>query len=222
VFRYVEELLKENERLRGRSTETPGAPDVSIPVAVQDNVAAQDNVQNPLLEDRPWFFPLASMDMPIHISEAADAAFATRFRQTLNNGHTNHIPRTSYISDEHILLLSEKDCPWPTPARARFLVKVALNTVGKYYYMVRKSGVMSDLDTAIRNNWNVERLVVSKLFALFSLGEIYSTKTPAHGDAFPGLLYYSKARRLVTVPAERPHMDTVEIILLLVSHADPL
>lgn len=218
----MEELLKENERLRGRSAETAAAPDVSTSVTIQDSAATQDNVQNPLIEDRPWFFPLASMDMPIHISEAADAAFATRFRQTLNNGYTNHIPRTSYISDEHVLQLAETDCPWPNPARARFLVKVALNTVCKYYYMVRKSSVLRDLDTAIRNNWNVERLVVSKLFALFSLGEIYSTKTPAHQASFPGLLYYAKSRRLVTVPAERPHMDTVEIILLLVSRISSL
>lgn len=222
--RYVEELLKENERLRervGRVADATAAPEASETVGVPgpsvDSVGVQENVQNPLIEERAWFFPMASLDMPIHISEAADAAFATRFRETLGTGFSAHIPRTSYIPDEPILLLSDfSGCHWPTPARARFLVQVALDTVCQYYYMVRKSSVLENLETAIRNGGEGERLTICKLYALFALGEVYSTKTPAEAASFPGTLYFAKARRMVTVPAERPTMDTVEIILLLV------
>ena len=156
------------------------------------------------------------MDMPQHISEAADAAFSTRFRQTLASVCTNHIPRVNYISDERILQLSETAYAWPTPARARFLVRVALNTICRYYHIVRRSAVLESLETAIRNQGTGDRLTISKLLALFALGEVYSMKTTAREESFPGLFYFGRARKMVTVPAERPRMDTVEIVLLLV------
>lgn len=157
--------------------------------------------------------------MPIHISEAADAAFATRFRQTLDKVDTKHIPRMNYVTDEHILGLSDLHCPWPTPARARFLVKVALNTVCSYFHIVRKSAILETLEVAIQRQGDGERLHISRLFIVFALGELYSTKVSATQSSFPGLQYFAKARRMVCVPAERPRLDTLEIVLLLVIYS---
>jgi proline utilization trans-activator len=217
---YIEQLLRENEQLRDGNlqpslTRENGAQETPDATAVVQTVA-QDTAQNPLLGDRPWFIPVASLEMPIHVDLAADAAFATRFRQTLIGEDTKHIPRMNFVSDDVILALSEMECPWPAPARARFLVKVALNTVCRIYHMVRRSAVLSLLETAILSQGNVERLATSKLFGLFALGELYSTKVAPPDGSFPGLLYFCRARRMVTVPAERPQSDTMEIALLLV------
>jgi proline utilization trans-activator len=217
---YIEQLLKENEQLRDGNTQLPSSRDTAVQeareIATIVQTVAQDTAQNPLLGDRPWFLPVASLEMPIHIDLAADAAFATRFRQTLIGEDTKHIPRMNFVSDDVILALSEADCPWPAPARARFLVKVVLNTVCRFYHMVRRSVVLNSLESAIIAQGNVERLATSKLFALFALGELYSTKVAPPDGSFPGLLYFCRARRKVTVPAERPQSDTMEIALLLV------
>jgi proline utilization trans-activator len=180
----------------------------------------QETVQNPLVEDRPqgWFFPMSSLDMPIHISEAADAAFATRFREALTP-HSVHIPRTSYVRDDALIMLSESHFDWPTPARARFLVKVALSTVCQYYHIVLKSSVSDALEKAIKNVNDVDRLMRCKLLALFALGEVYSSRVAAQEATFPGLSYFAQARRMVSIPAERPTLHAVEIALLLVLYS---
>jgi proline utilization trans-activator len=218
--RYVEELLKENELLRdGCAKPDAGYEHIASELfqnATEALETADDAGQNPLFGGRPWFHPVASLDMPIHIDLAADAAFATRFRQTLTGDSSKHIPRMSFVSDDVILSLSETECQWPSPARARFLVRVALGTVCRCYHMVRRSVVMRSLETALQNHGNSNRLTVSKLFALFALGELYATKTALANTSFPGLLFFSRAKKLVTVPAERPQGDTMEIILLLV------
>jgi proline utilization trans-activator len=213
--------LKENERLKGGNSQPFSSRDIATQegreTAMGVQSVAQDTAQNPLLGDRPWFLPVASLEMPIHIDLAADAAFATRFRQNLTGEGTKHIPRMNFVSDDVILALSDMECPWPAPARARFLVKVALNTICRFYHMVRRSAVLNLLESAILAQGNAERLATSKLFALFALGELYSTKVAPSDGSFPGLLYFCSARRKVTVPAERPQSDTMEIALLLVS-----
>jgi proline utilization trans-activator len=196
------------------AVEAPTVTETSI----SQNAALPDIVQNALFMDRPWFHPVESLDMPIHIDLAADAAFATRFRQALTNDSAKHIPRMNFVSDEVILSLSEAECAWPSPARARFLIKVALTTVGRCYHMVRKSAVLILLEKTLQNPSDGNRLGVAKILALFALGELYATKFAPDNALFPGLSYFSRARKMVTVPAERPQSDTLEIALLLVSY----
>jgi proline utilization trans-activator len=127
------------------------------------------------------------------------------------------LPRTSFIKDEPLTLLAETDRQWPTPARARFLVKVALNTICRYYHIVRKSLVLESLEEAIQLEGKCERLKIAKLLALFALGEAYAARSADQGSTFPGLIYFVQSRRMVSIPAERPQVDSVEIALLLVS-----
>lgn len=183
----------------------------------EPNAEDQEAVQNPLLESRPWFLPVASLPMPIHVGEAADAAFATRFRQTVADEASIHFPRMSYISDEVIMQTAEQDCPWPSPARARFLVRVALDTICRCYHMVLRSEVFETLEQSIRDLSSCDRLTICKLYVLFALGEVYSTKTAAAETSFPGLAYFASSRRMVSVPAERSGLINVEVCLLLVS-----
>ncbi|KAF3039496.1 hypothetical protein E8E12_002880 [Didymella heteroderae] len=214
---YVEELMRENERLRNESSAALSNPGVTRQALIAED---QETVQNPLVEDRAqgWFFPMSSLDMPIHISEAADAAFATRFREALTP-HSVHIPRTSYARDDALIMLSESEFNWPSPARARFLVKVALSTVCQYYHIVLRSSVMDALEKAIKNVNDVDRMMRCKLLTLFALGEVYSSRVPAQETTFPGLSYFAQARRMVSIPAERPTLQAVEIALLLVLYS---
>lgn len=209
--------MRENERLRDASSVTPSRSGATRQVLLEES---QETVQNPLVGDRPqgWFFPMSSLDMPIHISEAADAAFATRFRETLAP-HSVHIPRTSYVRDEALIMLSESQTSWPTPARARFLVKVALSTVCQYYHIVLKSSITDALEKAIKNINDVQRPMRCKLLVLFALGEVYSSRVAAQEATFPGLSYFAQARRMVSIPAERPTLHAVEIALLLVLYS---
>ncbi|CAN9345915.1 unnamed protein product [Alternaria alternata] len=151
--------LKDLERLRSGPS---GLAQAAVPVeeALESNTAVNEAVRNPLLEDRPWFHAVSSEHVPIHVGEAADAAFATRFRQTLAVGNTKHLPRMDHVQDDYLMLPSQAPSSWPSPARARFLVKVALSTVCQYYHIVRKSQVTRILEDAIKNNGNGNRVVI--------------------------------------------------------------
>jgi len=156
--------------------------------------------------------------MPIHVAEASDAGFASRFRQALSKTSASHIPRMNYVSDEMLFSLSDVDCPWPDPAQARFLVKAALRTACSYYYVVRKSLVFERLEMAFQGSGDDDRLGTSKLLALFALGEVFSTRTASSESSFPGLLYFVRSQSLVRIPPERPKIDHVEIMLLHVRY----
>jgi proline utilization trans-activator len=123
----------------------------------------------------------------------------------------------SYVPDAPLMALSASQFRWPTPARARFLIKVAFSTVCRYFHIIRKSVVQQNLETAINSNGNGDRLVMGKLLALFALGEVYSAKTTAQQANFPGVAYFAQAKGLVGEVMERPQLDSVETALLLVS-----
>ncbi|EOD43596.1 putative fungal specific transcription factor domain-containing protein [Neofusicoccum parvum UCRNP2] len=220
---YIEELLEENERLRDSNRNSSSASALPTPNTTtvadaepQGDAADNDDTErNPLLEDRAWFFPMNTAEMPIHIGEAADAAFATRFRQALSDTQHRHIPRTHYVTDEELMALTDIECPWPSGPRARFLVKVSLNTICQRFHVVRKSAILDGLEMAIRNPAGCDQLFKSKLWAMFALGEVFSTRTVSPDGYFPGLVYFARASRMLRVLGERPRIDSIEVVLLL-------
>lgn len=153
---------------------------------------------------------------PVLIGEASDVAFATRFRQALTDAQHNHIPRVNYATDERLLALSDTDCPWPFPSRARLLVNVAVKYVSRVYHIVRKSVILEGLEQTIQNPHSSDALLKSKLWALFAIGEMYSTRTAAAETNFPGMAYFARATRILRIISERPRIDAIEIRLLLV------
>lgn len=211
--RSLKALIEENNRLRNTTAEDE-EPSSAVHSGTGDS---NDTLQNPLFDERPWFHTVSSSDIPIHIDEAADAAFATRFRQTLATVHASHLPRMSYVPDAPLTILSGSQYRWPSPARARFLIKVAFSTVCRYFHIIRKSVVQQNLEAAINSNGNGDRLMIGKLLALFALGEVYSARTTAQEAIFPGFSYFTQAKGLVGGPIERPQLDSVEVSLLLVS-----
>lgn len=183
------------------------------------SVLGSNEARNPLLDERSWFHPLGSTELPIHIGEAADAAFATRFRQALakSSAGVEHIPRKHYVSDTRLMHLSDNPVPWPPLAQARLLIKAALDTVGTCYHCVRRSEVYTGLKQRYRNLSAPRTIFDYKLWALFALGEAYSSRTQsASDDTFPGLSYFARASRMFRGARERPQIDIIEVLLLLV------
>ncbi|KAF2152725.1 hypothetical protein K461DRAFT_268623 [Myriangium duriaei CBS 260.36] len=205
---YIDSLVRENERLAARSTSAIPEP----PATIQD----EEDARNPLLEDRPWFLHVNSLDMPAHIGEAADTAFATKFRQSLSSRQVNHILRTQYYPDDLLLSLSYAECPWPSPSRARFLVTAALRHVTPCFYMINEKDILNKLSLFSRDPTTLDISSTYKLWSLFALGELYTSR--GYGREmirFPGVNYFAQATRTLSVPSERPRIDSVETRLLL-------
>lgn len=154
--------------------------------------------------------------MPDLVAESTDAAFATKFRQALSGQQQKHIPRTEHVNDAVLASRLTSHFRWPSPARARFLVKVAMSTVCRRWYLVRKSTTLEGLEQALRNPAACDLLSTSKLFALFALGEVYSSRASLSENEFPGIDYYSDAARSLQVLTERPRIDCVETLNMLV------
>ncbi|TLS27031.1 hypothetical protein PpBr36_04085 [Pyricularia pennisetigena] len=202
---YLDDLVAENKSLRTQATATKN--DITATPTVWPNSARKvtssstNTTQAPAVDGRPWFIELGPQS-PILVNEAADAAFATRFRQALLGGkHHGHIPRVNYATDESLLALSDADCPWPSPARARFLVDVALSHVSRYYHIVRRSAILEILQSGIPGSG--DSITRSKLWVLFAIGEMYSCLL------CPGT-------RVLRIVSERPSIPEVELRLLLV------
>jgi hypothetical protein len=197
--------------------ETAGLHDAQLANECQSRAAAVGETErNPLLEDRPWFISLTP-EMPVLVEEATDVAFATRFRQALSGKTQSHFPRTQYAPNPTSAFVTPISFPRPTPARARVLVKVALNTICRRYHIVRKSVALALLDQFIWNPAQCDAISTCKLFALFALGEVYSARSAFPGAKFPGIDYYNQATNVFRVLSERPRIECVEILAMLVS-----
>ncbi|EXF82076.1 fungal specific transcription factor [Colletotrichum fioriniae PJ7] len=219
---YIDDLIAENQRLKSNSGigSQPRAanllPDLAVVAPVKettDNNATA--IPAPSLDERPWFFDMNIPHTPILIGEASDAAFATRFRQAISSAESSHIPRVNYATDERLLALSDTDCPWPSPARARFLVGVALRYVSRCYHIIRKSSILDALEQTLQNPAESDSLLKSKLWAMFAIGAMYSTRSATSEKHFPGMGYFARATRILRIVSERPRIDVVELRLLL-------
>lgn len=231
MYSYLNGLHKEIQRLRSGSetfgsvksdlapkgnTDQENRP-VSSGVAGGDN---GDQVHDMTPDSRPWFDHMNVFHTPILIGEAADAAFATRFRQALsgpNSPKPKHMLRVNYATDQELMALAESEVVWPSPSRSRLLIGVALKYVGCGYHIVRRSAILESLDQIIQNpSWG-DISLHCKLWALLAIGELYSTRSASSWKGFPGLAYFAKAAKLLGVLDERPGINTIEIMNLLVS-----
>ncbi|KAI5918470.1 fungal-specific transcription factor domain-containing protein [Camillea tinctor] len=218
---YIENLLAENQRLREASIRPDPDRNDDINAANQEAVkgtnAQSDSARNPLLDNGSWFVPHSTSEMPGLVGEAADTAFATRFRQAMaNDQNIQHMPRTHYVFDSTLASLADAECPWPPISRARLLVKFAIDTVGSCYHCVRRSEVFRSLKQHYCNPFSLNSVLSCRLWALFALGEVYSARTMSIADGdFPGLAYFARASRILRNLRERPQIETIEILLLL-------
>ncbi|CEL01817.1 hypothetical protein ASPCAL01395 [Aspergillus calidoustus] len=200
---FIEDLVSENQRLRTLSSLTP-----------TEECGAKE--KSPVAAGASWFVNADALQPPILVAEASDSAFATRFRQAMSNSQHGHLPRVDFPSDEQLLALSDIGCPWPTPARARLLVRAAVNGLGRCYHVARRSTIFNELEQSNQDHSLVPLLSKCKLWVMFAIGELYTTRTSTLTKGFPGLHYFCKAMNFLRIISERPNVDMIEIQLLLV------
>lgn len=188
------------------------------PVVTRNEGQHSEPKRNPLFEDRPWFLPMATLSAPVLIGEAADAAFATRLRQSLSKDVIRHIPRLHYPDDNTILSLGRTPCELPHSAKARLLINMALRVISEDYHIVLKSVVLADFAKFMQASMDSNILLASKMWALLAIGELYSTRSVLAAPEYPGLAYFAQASRALQVLEERPSLDSIELLLLLVWH----
>ncbi|GAB1315545.1 hypothetical protein MFIFM68171_05755 [Madurella fahalii] len=228
--RYIRQLVAENKRLRAQQELQPELP--QRPGAVDDEAEADarpsatidealsrpDSSHGAALDPQPWFIDLDLPHMPTPINEAADTAFATRFRQVLSDPKDPpcvHLPHIDYAGDDTIMSLAEMQSPWPRPSRARLLMDVALMHASRCFHIVRRSVVLDALETSISDPTWRDPVMTCKLRALFALGELCSSRFVPPGREFPGLSHFAQATKMLNYLGERPTLDFIEIRLLL-------
>jgi proline utilization trans-activator len=218
--RYLENVLEENRRLSAliSAGNTPTAPPPSGAVSEHATPRADNADRNPVLEDHPWFMIHEAVDLPIYINETADAAFATRLRQTASAGPVNHIARVQYMNDDTLRSYSESTPEWPSASRLKFLVNTALETACKTWHIVRRSRIERDVDELLRDPENCYWLTASRIWALMAIGDAFSSRCTLPDQPFPGAQYWARAMQLVHMTMERPRLCLVEVYLLLVSN----
>lgn len=214
-------MIEENQRLQ-RRVSRPGSPiDTRHKNTVEirhsaDLPDAASSIDIPETAATPWFIDMAVPHTPILLSEASDAAFATRFRQAMSDSEHNHLPRVNFPADDHLLVLGDAACAWPSPSAARLLINAALKCLGRWHHIVCRSAVLEELERSLQHPRSIGFLLQSKLWVLFAIGKMYSTRTSAACKTFPGLEYFAKATKILRVISERPTIEMVETWLLLV------
>lgn len=128
----------------------------------------------------------------------------------------SHLPRVSYASENLLSALSDAACAWPSPPLARLLIKAALTCLGSWCHIVRQSVVLEEFEQSLGHTQLMGALQQSKFWALFAIGKMYSARTSAASETFPGLHYFAKASRVLSIMSERPTIEMVETWLLLV------
>ncbi|KAK3990400.1 fungal-specific transcription factor domain-containing protein [Cladorrhinum sp. PSN332] len=237
---YIKSLVTENKRLkatlkeaeRQRSNVDDGGDGIAPAAETntpddhhdhEDAAGVQVHLESP---GQPWFVEVDLPHTPTPINEAADTAYATRFRQVLSDwmdpadsaSPCLHLPRIDYAGDDTIMSLAELPCPWPKPSRARLLMDVALMHANKNYHIVRRRLILEAMESSLPDptTWRRrEPVMTAKLWALFGLGELCSSRFVAPGREFPGSAYFAQATKMLNYLGERPTLDFIEIRLLL-------
>ena len=155
------------------------------------------------------------------MGDAACTAFATRLRQFLTgNPNTAHVARTQYTPESSLL---QGEAEWPGLAQSRLLVRIAFNQLSRVYHLFLRKSTLEQLESVYRTpSLRDDPSITCKLFALFALGEVYSSRAGSSPTCrVPGTKYYVRAMSLIPILPERPGVIHVESLLLLVSHPIP-
>ena len=198
---------------------TPATAPLPSAAASEHTTPRADNAdRNPVLEDHPWFMVHEAVDLPIYINETADAAFATRLRQTASTRPVNHLARVQYVEDDTLRYLSESSSPpnWPSSSRLKFLVNTAMETACKTWHIVRRSRIDKDVEALLQDPGSCHWLNASRIWALMAIGDAFSSRCTLPDQPFPGSKYWARAMQLVHMTMERPRLCLVEVYLLLV------
>lgn len=188
------------------------------------DTADEKTETSPAVSTTPWFDSMNSFKSPVLIGEAADAAFATRFRQVIADPsipEPNHLLRLNHATNESLMSLVDANIPWPSPSRAKFLLEAAMRYIGRCYHIVQSEAAEEAWEQIRHNSSRIGTILRCRSWALFAIGELYITKSIGV-NGFPGMAYFAQATKALAYLDERPEVECVEIYLLLVSQTSHL
>lgn len=174
---------------------------------------------SPAVSTGPWFDSINNFKSPVLIGEAADAAFATRFRQVIAGPsipEPTHLLRLNHATNESLMSLVDVNVPWPSPSRAKFLLEAAMRYTGRCYHIVQREAAEEAWEQILHNSSRIGTILRCRAWALFAIGELYITKSIGV-NGFPGMAYFAQATKALAYLDERPEVECVELYLLLVS-----
>ncbi|KGO60811.1 Transcription factor, fungi [Penicillium expansum] len=225
--RNAEQLLKDSEELHDRQhrLKQESRPDrqeqSSDPQQVFKDAATENTehlVQSNLLSEKPWFQSNDASVVPLYISEATCAAFATRLCQSLKgtNTPTPHLPRSRYTDESAISSLLHIEVQWPGLVSAQLLVKTALGHIIPSFHLALKKDTLDMLHGVYQRGDFDNPSMKCKYFALFAIAQVFSTPHDLSDTSHvPGLAYFAKAWSLIQIVPERPSMIHIESLLLI-------
>lgn len=236
LFQEIEvlkqQIVTQPQSAENDATENDNATDLSQD-ATQQSLHSPRDVQrdlsvdtadektetSPAVSTTPWFDSMNNFKSPVLIGEAADAAFATRFRQVIADSsipEPTHLLRLNHATNESLMSLVDVNVPWPSPSRARFLLEAAMRYIGRCYHIVQKEAAEEAWEQINHNSSRIGTILRCRSWALFAIGELYITKSIGV-NGFPGMAYFAQATKALAYLDERPEVECVELYLLLVS-----
>ncbi|CAG8362307.1 unnamed protein product [Penicillium salamii] len=217
---YLEQLLRDSEELhecRHRSKQDlqlQQGPDTDDSATGND----EPKIQGSLYGDKPWFQVHDASILPLYISEATCAAFATRLCQCLskNNTPTLYLPKTRYTDETTLSSLQDIDTPWPSLVSARLMVNTALNHVIPCFHLALKKDSLDMLQGVYQRGDFDNPSIKCKYFVLFALAEAaQAPRATSNQSPVPGSAYFARALNLIHIIPERPSMIHIESLLLI-------
>ncbi|KOS42751.1 hypothetical protein ACN38_g6348 [Penicillium nordicum] len=224
---YLEQLLKDSQELHDRrhrlkqESRSNRQEQSSGPQQVYGDTATENSeplAQSNLLGEKPWFQSNDASVVPLYISEATCAAFATRLCQSLKgtNTPTPHLPRSRYTDESAISSLLRTDVQWPGLVSAQLLVKTALGHIIPSFHLALKKDTLDMLHGVYQRGDFDNPSIKCKYFALFAIAQVFSTPHDLSDTSnVPGLAYFAKAWNLIQIVPERPSMIHIESLLLI-------
>jgi hypothetical protein len=224
----LEQLLKDSQELHdqrhrlklnhsNRQEEKSGPQQVYGDPAANTEPLEQSNL---LLGEKPWFQSNDASVVPLYISEATCAAFATRLCQSLKgtNMPIPHLPRSRYTDELEISSLIHTDVQWPGLVSAQLLVKTALGHIIPSFHLALKKDTLDMLHGVYQRGDFDNPSIKCKYFALFAIAQVFSTPHDlSDTSSVPGLAYFAKAWSFIQISPERSSMIHIESLLLIVS-----
>ncbi|KAJ5494314.1 Transcription factor [Penicillium fimorum] len=216
---YLEQLLKDSQELHDqryrlkKESRPNGQEQSSGPQQVHGdtaNVNTEPLSQSNLLGEKPWFQSNDASVVPLYISEATCAAFATRLCQSLKgtNMPIPHLPRSRYTDESAISSSLYTDVQWPG--------LTALGHIIPSFHLALKKDTLDMLHGVYQRGDFDNPSIKCKYFALFAIAQVFSTPHDlSDTSSVPGLAYFAKAWSLIQVVPERPNMIHIESLLLL-------
>jgi hypothetical protein len=155
----------------------------------------------------------------LFVGEAACATFGNRLLQFLrgDEGIQQSQPE-KYFTDRSLLRQSNIDFELPNRTYGKLLVRTYLRFMGADFHFILRKQFLDKLDETYKLDVALlDPLWLCRLFAMFALGELYSTRMNKT-TAIPGTSFFLTAISFLQDLYEEPTIEYVEALVLLVSN----